>query len=289
MSDWTWKYVPDAANVIGGLTHAQIDEVESLASRIADAVAVRRIGVPFDVRESVSSVKSYGEGPVVIWFLEDYRDDVVLVVRYSTSGCLTRQINCVGQAVASSTAVDATITIWASRLIGASSASPCLPQRYGPVPWIRPSDCAEQHQIAQVVNPAGASCAAASGSPGFFDGLDLVEPASSTCPTGTPTSRCRDRLTSPACCNSVALRASRRTGTPGLEPRRRSSRQTRRQAETAQVPEAGGNHRARREGRSLQREATGLATASGPPGEGDSRPMICPLWMIETAAYVRDK
>ena len=30
------------------------------------------------------------------------------------------------------------------------------------------------HQIAQVVNPAGASCAAASGSPGFFDGLDLV-------------------------------------------------------------------------------------------------------------------
>ena len=45
MSDWTWEYVPDAANVIGGLTHAQIDEVESLASRIADAVAVRRIGV----------------------------------------------------------------------------------------------------------------------------------------------------------------------------------------------------------------------------------------------------
>ena len=99
MSDWTWEYVPDAANVIGGLTHAQIDEVESLASRIADAVAVRKIGVPFDVRESVSSVKSYGEGPVVIWFLEDYRDDVVLVVRVH-SGCLTRQINRVGQAVA---------------------------------------------------------------------------------------------------------------------------------------------------------------------------------------------
>jgi hypothetical protein len=26
-------------------------------------------------------VKSYGEGPVMIWFLEDYQDDVVLVVR----------------------------------------------------------------------------------------------------------------------------------------------------------------------------------------------------------------
>jgi hypothetical protein len=81
MSDWTWEYVPDAAKVVGGLTRAQIDEVESLASRIADAVAVRRIGVSFGIRESVSSVKSYGEGPVIIWFLEDYRDDVVLVVR----------------------------------------------------------------------------------------------------------------------------------------------------------------------------------------------------------------
>ena len=29
MSDWTWEYVPDAANVVGGLTPAQIDEVES--------------------------------------------------------------------------------------------------------------------------------------------------------------------------------------------------------------------------------------------------------------------
>jgi hypothetical protein len=26
-------------------------------------------------------MKSYGEGLVMIWFLEDYRDDVVLVVR----------------------------------------------------------------------------------------------------------------------------------------------------------------------------------------------------------------
>ena len=31
--------------------------------------------------EAVSNVKSYGEGPVMIWFLEDYRDDTVLVVR----------------------------------------------------------------------------------------------------------------------------------------------------------------------------------------------------------------
>ncbi len=81
MSGWTWEYVPDAASVVGGLTQAQIDQVEGLAARIADAVAVRRIGIPFDAAEAVSCVKSYGEGPVMIWFLEDYRDDVVLVVR----------------------------------------------------------------------------------------------------------------------------------------------------------------------------------------------------------------
>lgn len=53
MSDWTWEYVPDAASVIGGLTQVQVQHVENLATRIADAVAVRRIGMSFDVRESV--------------------------------------------------------------------------------------------------------------------------------------------------------------------------------------------------------------------------------------------
>jgi hypothetical protein len=86
MSHWTLEYVPDAAGVVGGLTPAQIDQVEGLAARIADAVAVRRIGTPFEVVETVSSLKSYGEGPVMIWFLEDYRDDVVLVVRVQHFG-----------------------------------------------------------------------------------------------------------------------------------------------------------------------------------------------------------
>jgi hypothetical protein len=81
MSDWTWEYVPDATHVVGGLTTPQIDAVERLAARIASAVAIRRIGTPFDIGESVSKVKSYGEGPLMIWFLEDYREDVVLVVR----------------------------------------------------------------------------------------------------------------------------------------------------------------------------------------------------------------
>ena len=46
MSHWAWEYVPDTASVVGGLTPAQIDQVEGLATRIADAVAVRRIGTP---------------------------------------------------------------------------------------------------------------------------------------------------------------------------------------------------------------------------------------------------
>src|ERR1700753_3278741 len=51
LSHWTGEYVPDAARVVGGLTPAQIDQVEGLAARIADAVAVRRIGTPFEVVE----------------------------------------------------------------------------------------------------------------------------------------------------------------------------------------------------------------------------------------------
>lgn len=66
MSDWTWEYVPDTASVVGGLTSEQITEVEALAARLADAVGVRRL----------------------IWFLEDYRDDVVLVVRVQHLGVL---------------------------------------------------------------------------------------------------------------------------------------------------------------------------------------------------------
>jgi hypothetical protein len=86
MSDWTWEYVPDAAHVVAGLMQPQVDEVERLAELIADAVAVRRIGTPFDVKEAVSNLKTFGEGSIMIWFLEDYREDVVLIVRVQHLG-----------------------------------------------------------------------------------------------------------------------------------------------------------------------------------------------------------
>jgi hypothetical protein len=88
LSDWTWEYVPDTATVVGGLTLEQIAEVEDLAARLADAVGVRRIGTPIDLQETVSGLKSYGEGPLLIWFLEEYRDDVVLVVRVQHFGAI---------------------------------------------------------------------------------------------------------------------------------------------------------------------------------------------------------
>jgi hypothetical protein len=68
------------------LAPEQIAEVDALAQRIADAVAVRRIGVPFDEQEAASDLKAQGEGSVLLWFQEYYRFDVVLVVRVQHLG-----------------------------------------------------------------------------------------------------------------------------------------------------------------------------------------------------------
>ncbi|UCM86601.1 hypothetical protein [Streptomyces marincola] len=86
MSDWTREYEPDAENVAGGLEAAQRLEVEALAQRIADAVGVRRIGKPFTITESASGVRTFAEGGVMVWYQEDYRDDVVLVLRVQHFG-----------------------------------------------------------------------------------------------------------------------------------------------------------------------------------------------------------
>ncbi|MFE5012103.1 hypothetical protein ACFRAI_43475 [Streptomyces sp. NPDC056637] len=81
MSDWTWEYLPDAENVVGSLTTTQREDVEAIAQRITDAVGVRRIGKPFDITESASGVRTFAEGSVMVWYQEDYRDDVVLILR----------------------------------------------------------------------------------------------------------------------------------------------------------------------------------------------------------------
>jgi hypothetical protein len=86
VSDWTWEFVPDSAEVTEGLSKAQRGDVEAMAQRVTDAVTVRRIGHPFDPEEGVSDLKSYGDGLVTIWYQEDYRDDTVCVVRVQHFG-----------------------------------------------------------------------------------------------------------------------------------------------------------------------------------------------------------
>lgn len=81
MSDWTWEYNPNAEEVVGGLADEQRAVVEGIARRVAEAVGVRRIGHPFDIRESASGVRTYAEGNLMLWYQEDYRDDTVLVLR----------------------------------------------------------------------------------------------------------------------------------------------------------------------------------------------------------------
>ncbi|MFF8602532.1 hypothetical protein ACF065_21380 [Streptomyces sp. NPDC015232] len=86
MSDWTWEYEPDAEHVIGGLEEEQRLEIEALAQRIADAVGVRRIGKPFDITEAASGVRTFAEGSAMLWYQEDYRDDIVLILRVQHFG-----------------------------------------------------------------------------------------------------------------------------------------------------------------------------------------------------------
>jgi hypothetical protein len=85
MSDWTWEYVPDAARVVGGLTTASLRRRSMRRNALQCESPTRPqcpgSARPFDIRESVSNLQSHGEGPVMIWFLEDYRENVVLVVR----------------------------------------------------------------------------------------------------------------------------------------------------------------------------------------------------------------
>jgi hypothetical protein len=69
-----------------GLAPERVAEVDALAQRIAEAVAVRRIGTPFDEQEAASDLKAYGEGSVLLWYQEYYRFDLVVVVRVQHLG-----------------------------------------------------------------------------------------------------------------------------------------------------------------------------------------------------------
>ncbi|PSK90253.1 hypothetical protein CLV63_12382 [Murinocardiopsis flavida] len=44
MNDWTWEFLPDAENVVGGLEPQVKVDVERLAQSLADAASVKYIG-----------------------------------------------------------------------------------------------------------------------------------------------------------------------------------------------------------------------------------------------------
>lgn len=78
---WSWDYMTSADHVVGGLSREQREGIERIGQRLADAVGIRRVGAPFDARESVSPLLSFVEGGAIVWYMEDYRDQFILITR----------------------------------------------------------------------------------------------------------------------------------------------------------------------------------------------------------------
>ena len=81
MTDWVWEYVPDAEQVVGGLSKQTRLDVERLAQRLADAAAVRYLGDPPVQESGISSILTHAEGDLIVWYLEHRRFASVFVVR----------------------------------------------------------------------------------------------------------------------------------------------------------------------------------------------------------------
>ncbi|KUL56687.1 MULTISPECIES: hypothetical protein [Streptomyces violaceusniger group] len=81
MSDWTWEYLPDAENVVGGLNPQIKHDVERLAQRLADAAAVKYLGDPPIHESGVSNLLDHAEGRLIVWYQEHRRFTTVFVVR----------------------------------------------------------------------------------------------------------------------------------------------------------------------------------------------------------------
>ncbi|MFE0046922.1 hypothetical protein [Streptomyces albireticuli] len=81
MTDWTWEYLPDAEQVVGGLDPEVKQDVERLAGRLADAASVRHLGDPRIEESGVSRLLDHAEGRLIVWYQEHRRLAVVFVVR----------------------------------------------------------------------------------------------------------------------------------------------------------------------------------------------------------------
>lgn len=81
MRDWSWEYMPDAENVVGGLPAGCVDEVTQLAQRLADAAGVKYLGDPPSRESGVSKLITYSEGRWMLSYLEDRRYRTVYIVQ----------------------------------------------------------------------------------------------------------------------------------------------------------------------------------------------------------------
>ncbi|MGW3571210.1 hypothetical protein ACWDSL_46280 [Streptomyces sp. NPDC000941] len=81
MSDWTWEYLPDTENVVGGLDPQIKHDVERLAQRLADAAAVKYLGDPPVHESGVSGLLDHAEGRLIVWYQEHRRFTTVFIIR----------------------------------------------------------------------------------------------------------------------------------------------------------------------------------------------------------------
>lgn len=81
MNDWTWEYLPDAKQVVGGLPGELKEDVAFLAQRLADAASVRCLGDPSVEDSGISRVLDHAEGRIIVWYQEHRRLRVVFVLR----------------------------------------------------------------------------------------------------------------------------------------------------------------------------------------------------------------
>ncbi|MFF5128542.1 hypothetical protein ACFY41_16660 [Streptomyces syringium] len=81
MSDWSWEFMADAAEVVAGLPPSASRQVEVIARRLTDAASVKYSGEPSVEESGVSRLQSFAEGPWIVWFMEHQRWRTVLITR----------------------------------------------------------------------------------------------------------------------------------------------------------------------------------------------------------------
>lgn len=81
MSEWTWEYMPDAENAVGGLPAELVAEVEQIATRLADAASAKYLGDPPIEESGVSNLLTFTEGRWMIKYQVHRRSRTILISR----------------------------------------------------------------------------------------------------------------------------------------------------------------------------------------------------------------